>query len=104
MIYKTGSVLFFIFLAAAASGCGGKDGGEAGETVPGAIVRVGERVLTKDNLENLMPDGDGASFSLEEKSLSIRKWIELEVLYQEALARGLNNDPRVSSIDRKSVV
>jgi peptidyl-prolyl cis-trans isomerase C len=101
MIYKTGRVLFFIFLAAAASGCGGKDGGEAVETVPGAIVRVGERVLTKDNLENLMPDGDGASFSLEEKSLSIRKWIELEVLYQEALSRGLNNDPRVSSMIEK---
>ncbi|MCK4537459.1 MAG: peptidylprolyl isomerase [Candidatus Krumholzibacteria bacterium] len=98
MIYKTGRVLFLLFLVAAASGCSGGDGEEAAEVASGAIVRVGERVLTKDHFENLLPDGDGASLSREEKNLFIRKWVEIEVLYQEALARGLNNDPRVSSM------
>ncbi|MBU8922397.1 MAG: peptidylprolyl isomerase [Bacteroidales bacterium] len=101
MIYKTGRVLFLIFLVVFAPGCGGSDGEEAVETAPGAVVRVGERVLTKDQLENLLPDGDGASLSREEKNLFIRKWIEIEVLYREALARGLNNDPRVSSMIRR---
>ncbi len=98
MIYKTGRVLFRLFRVAAVAGCAGEDSEEAVTAAPGSIVRVGEKVLTKDNFENLMPDGDGATLSREEKSLSIRKWIEMEVLYQEALTRGLNNDPRVSSM------
>ncbi|MBN1165465.1 MAG: peptidylprolyl isomerase [Candidatus Krumholzibacteriota bacterium] len=77
---------------------------EPGESGDG-IVRVGTVELTEGNLWNLLPAGEKTPFSPEEKALYVDRWIETEVLYQEALKRGINNDPkikaRIESLERE---
>ncbi len=86
-----------IFLVILISGCRERDSEEPPEIVLGAVVKVGDVVLTQDKLENLLPESEKIPFSIEEKTHFIQKWVEIEVLYQEALLRGLQNDPRVGA-------
>ena len=78
-------------------GCVGNKGDSPPAIPPGAIVRVGDVVLTHDKLENLLPESEKIPFSVEEKKRFIRNWVEVETLYNEALRRGLQKDPRVSA-------
>ena len=78
-----------------AAGCGGEDKPGDSALPPDAIVRVGEEVLTESHLEILLPSGDKAPWSAEEKADFVRQWVEMELLYAEAVRRGLHNDPRV---------
>ena len=90
------------FLAAlalliSAAGCGG-DGERGDSGLPAdAIVRVGDKVLTESHLEILLPAGETTPFSASEKSAWVKQWVEMEMLYAEALKRGLNNDPRIKA-------
>ncbi len=89
-----------VFLAAIiplllAAGCGGEDARDDFTVPPDAIVRVGEEVLTGSNLEILLPAGEKTPFSAAEKAAWVRQWVEMELLYGEALRRGLHKDPRV---------
>lgn len=59
------------------------------------IVRVGDAVFTVETLENLLPEVDRVPFTMNEKRFYVRRWTETEILYQEALRRGLKDDPRV---------
>ncbi len=58
-------------------------------------MRVGDAVLTVETLENLLPEVDRVPFTMNEKRFYVRRWIETEILYQEALRRGLKGDPRI---------
>ena len=62
---------------------------------PGDIVRVGETIFTRDRFENLLPQGQFALYAKEDKRAYINKWVDIELLYQEALRRGLKDDPRI---------
>ena len=84
--------LSIVFLSV---GCGGGDAERSPAESGKAIVRVGDAVLTEETLENLLPEADRAPFTMEEKRLYVRRWVETEMLYQEALRRGLKDDPRV---------
>lgn len=85
----------FFLVVAAITGCAETEKNNARAIPAGAIVRVGDIVLTDDKLENLLPESEKIPFSVEEKSRFIQHWVELEILYREALRRGLQNDPRV---------
>lgn len=61
----------------------------------GVIARVGGVALTERDLADMLPEGERMPFTPEEKSALIERWIEMEVLHQEALRRGLRNDPKV---------
>jgi peptidyl-prolyl cis-trans isomerase C len=87
--------ILLVMLFAASSGCGGPEVGEKPETPRGAIVRVGNAVLTEEAMENLLPEGDGIPITAEEKKRFVQRWIDTEILYQEAMRRGLKEDPRV---------
>lgn len=89
------TVIWLLLTILSVSGC--REGGEevSAEKPPGSIVRVGDTYLTEDHLGNLHPESDPADLSMEEKAYLIRKWVEVELLYQKALERGLQNDPRV---------
>jgi len=64
---------------------------------PGDIVKVGETVLTRERLENLLPLGRFALYAKEDKRAYINKWVDIELLYQEALRRGFKDDPRIKA-------
>jgi len=77
------------------AGCGGGDAGGDSAPPPDAIVRVGDEVLTQSRLEILLPAGEKTPYSAAEKAAWVEQWVEMELLYREAVRRGLNNDPRV---------
>jgi peptidyl-prolyl cis-trans isomerase C len=77
------------------AGCGGEKAERAPSEEGSRIVRVGDAVLTVETLENLLPEVDRVPFTMEERRFYVRRWIETEILHQEALRRGLGNDPRV---------
>ena len=52
-------------------------------------------MLTESRLELLMPAGEKMPFSEEEKAAWVHQWVEMELLYGEAVRRGLDEDPRV---------
>jgi peptidyl-prolyl cis-trans isomerase C len=82
-------------LVAGSMGCGERRATEKPGAVQGAIVRVGDAVLTEEMLENLLPEGERTPITSEEKRRYVQRWVDTEVLYQEALRRGLKDDPRV---------
>ncbi len=78
-----------------AAGCGGEDARVDSGIPPDAIVRVGDVVLTERHVEILLPAGERMPYSASEKADWVRQWVEMELLYGEAVRRGLHNDPRV---------
>ena len=84
-----------LFIVVIFAGCGRDEAERAPAEDGREIVRVGDAVLTVETLENLLPEADRIPFSMNEKRLYVRRWIETEILYQEALRRGFNGDPRV---------
>ncbi|MBN1885455.1 MAG: peptidylprolyl isomerase [Candidatus Krumholzibacteriota bacterium] len=67
------------------------------EIPPGAIVRVGERVLTVDELDRLLPEGERVPFDDAERRRFVDRWVDTELLHQEAIRRRLGDDPRVQA-------
>jgi peptidyl-prolyl cis-trans isomerase C len=59
------------------------------------IVRVNDAVLTTEDVDDMLPEGERMPFTPEEKTALIDRWVEMELLHQEALRRGLRNDPKV---------
>ena len=80
-----------------AAGCEGEDVRDDTALPPDAIVRVDGEVLTENRLEILLPAGEKTPFSASEKTAWVKQWVEMELLYGEAVRRGLNNDPRISA-------
>jgi len=76
-------------------GCGDDEPEPTIEPSPGDIVRVGDVVLTRSDLNNLLPANHNAEFNEREKIDYLTRWVDIELLYQEALERGLKEDPRV---------
>ncbi len=89
--------LGFLLAAMYMSGCGKGGRDEVPATTPGRIVRVGGEILTEKQLETALPNTDRTPFSTEEKAAFVRNWIEIELLYREAIRRGLQNDPGIKT-------
>ena len=87
--------ILLLFIAVFSVGCGEKEKELSPAEGGSKIVRVGNAVLTAETLENLLPEADRIPFTMDEKGLYVQRWIETEILYQEALRRGLKDDPRV---------
>ncbi|HER44062.1 MAG TPA: peptidylprolyl isomerase, partial [Candidatus Eisenbacteria bacterium] len=87
----------FLLLCSAlfAAGCGGADDRSDGGSAENAIVRVGDARLTEEAIDALLPSEERTPLSLEDKKRFVERWIETEILYQEALRRGVREDPRV---------
>lgn len=87
-----------LLVLAVAGGCGG--GGEEG-TKPlertGEIVRVGSASLTGEDIKQLMSADEGIPPTFEERQEFVRRWVDTQVLYQEALRRGLKDDARIKA-------
>lgn len=57
------------------------------------LAVVNNEVLTKEELDELVPEG----FTIDEQNLPgiLDKWVSNALLYQEALRRGLDKDPEI---------
>jgi len=94
-------VITVFVLALIWAGCGGERPEETREPSPGDIVRVGDIVLTRSDLNHLLPANHNAEFNEKEKKDYLNRWVDIELLYQEALKRGLKEDPRLRERIRK---
>jgi hypothetical protein len=68
-------------------GCGKE--GKSGDAV---LARVGSSKLRVRDLRAAFPHGEGANISGSQARLYVQRWINTELLQQEARRRGLNND------------
>ena len=84
-----------IILLLHVAGCGGEVVRDDSSLPPDAIVMVDGKVLTGSHLEILLPAGEKTPFSASEKGAWVRQWVEIELLYGEAVRRGLDKDPRI---------
>jgi len=79
-------------------GCGGtKPESEAPRTRQGEIVRVGSTALTGEDIDRLVPQDERIPLTLEERRQFVTRWVDTEVLRQEALRRGLKTDEAVQA-------
>lgn len=64
----------------------------------GVVARVEEAVLTTSDLENLLPAELGMGRGPAEKAQFVEHWVEEQLLYQEALSRKLDQQPRTQQL------
>ena len=93
---KLEAVAALFVVLAFLSGCRGRSGSnEAKGRTEGVVVCVGSDTLRKNELEDLLPHNTKLPPTLEEKREFVTRWVDTDVLYNEALKNGMQNDPRV---------
>ena len=98
MIGAREAKILFLLVLFAVGGCGkGNEPGKAPGERAGEIVRVGDAVLTGDDLNRLVPEDEQIPLTFEERREFVRRWVDTEVLRQEAIRRGLKTDPYVEA-------
>lgn len=90
------SVLLLVLFAAGGCGNGKKETNEP-EGMTGEIVRVGSAVLTGEHLKTLVSEDERIPLTVEERRQFVQGWVDTEILYQEAVRRGLRSDPHVQA-------
>jgi len=59
------------------------------------IARVNEEVLTEKDLESSLPEAEKGFMSPEQKRDYVRRWIESQILYQEAKREKIDQDENI---------
>jgi peptidyl-prolyl cis-trans isomerase C len=90
------AVLLLVLFAALGCGKGEREGESTAERT-GEIVRVGDVVLSSDDIDRLVPEDERIPLTIEERRELVRRWVDTEVLCQEAIRRGLKKDPVVEA-------
>jgi peptidyl-prolyl cis-trans isomerase C len=85
-----------VLFALGGCGKGSEPEKESGERT-GEIVRVGDAVLTGDDLSRLAAEDQQIPPTVEERREFVSRWVDTEVLRQEAIRRGLKSDPYVDA-------
>ncbi|MBI2503663.1 MAG: peptidyl-prolyl cis-trans isomerase [Candidatus Latescibacteria bacterium] len=70
----------------------------ANQEQEGVVARVEEAVLTVADLENLLPAELGVGQGPAERARFVEQWVEQQLLYQEALNRRLDQQPRTQQL------
>lgn len=95
MTWKRLAAVAALLAAAAFAGCGrGREEARSPEETRGAIVRVGDAVLDGSDLAAIGGE-DREPLSLDERRDYVRRWVDTQVLHQEAVRRGLGDDEQV---------
>jgi len=98
MIGAREAKILFLLVLFAVGGCGkGSEPGKVPGERAGEIVRVGGAVLTGDDLNKLVPEDEQIPLTFEERQEFVRRWVDTEILRQEAIRRGLKTDPYVEA-------
>jgi peptidyl-prolyl cis-trans isomerase C len=86
----------FLLVLFAVGGCGkGNEPAKVLGEKAGEIVRVGDAALTGGDLNRLVSEDERSPLTFEERREFVRRWVDTEVLRQEAIRRGLKTDPYV---------
>jgi peptidyl-prolyl cis-trans isomerase C len=94
-------VLLILTISLAFGGCKNKGQSQKPaqlESPPKAaevIARVNTEVLTEKDLEMNLPEAQNNSISLEQKRDYVRRWIENQILYQEAKRKRIDQDENI---------
>lgn len=83
-------VLWLAILLQAAAGCRTQTGTVVGE--------VGKETLTLEEVEQNIPYQLRRSISVDRKREAVERWVEQELLYQEALRRGIDREPKTAAL------
>jgi len=59
------------------------------------VARVNKTVLTESDVKDYLPNG-AAGISPAQKEEFLRRWVDTELFYQEAVKKGLDKDPKVA--------
>ena len=59
------------------------------------VASVGKRTLTIQDVENVFFDETGVEISETQIFRYVQRWIETELIYQEAMEQGLNENPDI---------
>jgi hypothetical protein len=98
MIRAREATFVLLLVLVAAAGCGkGKREGARPEEKTGEIVRVGSAILAGDDISKLVPEDERIPLTFDERREFVRRWVDTQVLYQEAVRRGLKNDAYVEA-------
>jgi parvulin-like peptidyl-prolyl isomerase len=65
------------------------------------VARVGDAVLTLDDIRNRMPAEYSDLMTYEQNVDYVKRWVDAEILYQTALARKIDQEPAVRQRHRK---
>lgn len=95
-VRETLAVLVLAFIAVGGCEKGTEEGTESAERT-GEIVRVGTAVLTAEDITRLIPEEESIPPTFEERREFVRRWVDTQVLCQEAVRRGLKGDSRVEA-------
>lgn len=87
---------FLALLLASAIGCGSEP------APPEYVARVGDAYLLRADVDRAMSAVPAGPDSLEVRQQIIEQWVSSEVLHQEALRRGLPQDPDVQRLLQES--
>lgn len=62
------------------------------------VARVGDSVLTLEEVNEQIPPDYSGVVTREEKEEFVRRWIDTEILYREALRRGIHKEKRIKKV------
>lgn len=88
------AILAFI-ICAGLSGCGGDS-----EQI---VARVGKNTLSLQEIQRQMPGATRGEWSEQQTEALVRRWIELELVYQEALREGMDKSPQVQDLIKRQI-
>ena len=73
------------------------------ERVPGTpVATVGEKQFMLEDLDRMIPQELSSHVSARQKRDLVERWMEEELLYQEALRRAIDEEPEVRELIEKS--
>jgi peptidyl-prolyl cis-trans isomerase C len=78
--------------------CGGggeRTEGEGEDAI--VLARAGESVLTLSELDEMVPADYRGSYGVAEKRELVKRWVETELIYQEAMRMGIDREPEIDS-------
>ncbi len=82
------SVIFFVFFCMCS--------GPKKDSSP-VVAKVGNKILTLEDFDQIVPEDTNFKLSEVQIQKYVQKWVETELVYQEALRRKIDNQPKVKS-------
>ena len=67
------------------------------ESTSPVVASANGSALTLEELENMIPPEYSEYYSLEDRKALINRWVQTELIYQEAIKKGIDQEPDIQS-------